>query len=577
MPAPANDNFANAIVITGTSGTATANNVSATTEVGEPELASVGKTVWYKWVAPASGTIYFDTLASGAPVTDTCLGAYTGVAVNALTEIAFNNDGGAGSLSLMSFVAVSGTTYYIQVGTFGGAEEGDIALRWFTGTAAPTGICAPVPWNSMVLHPARVRGFDFNYPDVAISDLAFTTQFPEAAGPDTYDDTVLFNGHATGIANSDDINQFPFPGGAGVGVPVVWTKMCWQPIGAPGPGDLNYEGLKVGFTGMVGDSFYKPVYTAAVAVPANDHFGTMTNGAQTDAPFPQSGFATPSISFIVCNDTTVVAGVSRGRARLYVDGVLVKTEIDLSRVVTTYDKIHSDAIELVHGMNMGLFEWVPCDCPFSGLSPVPELCGTSQWGGVTAFRHTLQGGSMRTLVSLGGQPKGRYKGWRPIGQKPLPKLPISIPFDPSVPPFDPGTGGAPPGGGGGGSSSAHALTEITPIAAAAFTDTGIQIPASVVVESVSVRVVTAIPTAATFTVGIAGNPSKFNTAPVSTVAGSVDAGTNAGDYLNTTAIAVRITPNVSPATATGQVRVTITYRSSSTAAAPASDLSFFMS
>lgn len=103
------------------------------------------------------------------------------------------------------------------------------------------------------------------------------------------------------------------------------------------------------------------------------------------------------------------------------------------------------------------------------------------------------------------------------------------------------------------------LSEETTIAAAATTDTTIQMPAASVVLGVSVRVTTVIPTATTFTVGDSGSAARFSTAAVSVAAGSTDKGTKAGAYYNASALSVRITPNGTPATATGKVRVTIYY------------------
>lgn len=103
------------------------------------------------------------------------------------------------------------------------------------------------------------------------------------------------------------------------------------------------------------------------------------------------------------------------------------------------------------------------------------------------------------------------------------------------------------------------LTELTTIAAAATTDTTIQMPAGAIILSVSVRVTTVIPTAATFTVGDSGSAARFSTTTVSTAATSTDVGTKAGAYYNASALSVRITPNLTPADNTGRVRVTIAY------------------
>lgn len=104
------------------------------------------------------------------------------------------------------------------------------------------------------------------------------------------------------------------------------------------------------------------------------------------------------------------------------------------------------------------------------------------------------------------------------------------------------------------------VTELTTIAAAATTDTAIQIPANAIVLAVSVRVTVVIPTAATFTVIGTTTSTAFQTgATVSAAATTTDAGTKACPYLNATAQTIRITPNAQPADTTGRVRVTIAY------------------
>lgn len=103
------------------------------------------------------------------------------------------------------------------------------------------------------------------------------------------------------------------------------------------------------------------------------------------------------------------------------------------------------------------------------------------------------------------------------------------------------------------------LTELTTIAASAFTDTTIQMPDNSVVIGVSVRVTTALPITSTFTVGDAGSAARFSTAAVSKASGSTDPGTKAAAYYNATAASVRITPDSTPSDNTGRVRVTIQY------------------
>src|SRR5262249_27185304 len=82
---PPNDNFDNAQQIGGCSGTITGTNLGATKEAGEPVHVSTTpgstKSVWYKWLAPSTGTVTIDTVGSidtfGIEF-DTILAVYTG-------------------------------------------------------------------------------------------------------------------------------------------------------------------------------------------------------------------------------------------------------------------------------------------------------------------------------------------------------------------------------------------------------------------------------------------------------------------------------------------------------------------
>ena len=117
-----NDNFASATVITGASATAIGNNVSATTEAGEPVSCNgigSGQSVWWQWTAPSNGTVQIDTLGSNF---ETALGVYTGSSVSALSVKASSYDysdpvtAAQSQQSEVSFNAVAGTTYRISVG-----------------------------------------------------------------------------------------------------------------------------------------------------------------------------------------------------------------------------------------------------------------------------------------------------------------------------------------------------------------------------------------------------------------------------------------------------------------------------
>ena len=134
--APGNDNFANAQLLRGSAGSLTASNVLATKELGEPAHAgnAGGASIWYKWQAPASGTVTFTTakyrLGDPQSTFDTLLAVYVGASVDTLTLIAGNDDAVSSAFtSSVTFNAVAGNTYYIAVDGFNN-QTGAVALSW---------------------------------------------------------------------------------------------------------------------------------------------------------------------------------------------------------------------------------------------------------------------------------------------------------------------------------------------------------------------------------------------------------------------------------------------------------------
>ena len=122
--APLNDNFVDSLPVNGSATTVTGTNVNATKEPGEPNHAGNpgGKSVWWSWTAPFSGSVSLNTFGS---TFSTLLAAYTGDAVSALTPI-------ASGFSSVSFNVVEGTTYRIAIdgSNFGsGASTGTVTLN----------------------------------------------------------------------------------------------------------------------------------------------------------------------------------------------------------------------------------------------------------------------------------------------------------------------------------------------------------------------------------------------------------------------------------------------------------------
>lgn len=135
-----NDNFGDAEVISGSTGSVIGRNAFFTGEGGEPSNAdwdsSPINSAWFAWTAPASGQFSFDTCTETR--FDTTLGVYTGSRVDELTLEDDNNDVSCGwdrDLSRVSFTAVEGTTYRISVDGVDD-EGGAFTLSW--GPTPPT-------------------------------------------------------------------------------------------------------------------------------------------------------------------------------------------------------------------------------------------------------------------------------------------------------------------------------------------------------------------------------------------------------------------------------------------------------
>lgn len=138
VPRPANDAFANAETISGSTGLVEASNIYATREAYEPTHGGSGgsASLWYRWTAPADGALVVSTgSTSGAAYSsnfDTLLGVYTGTAVASLSVRATNDDHSRTSGQLWSRVAievVAGTSYNIAVDGWGGSK-GQVKLSW---------------------------------------------------------------------------------------------------------------------------------------------------------------------------------------------------------------------------------------------------------------------------------------------------------------------------------------------------------------------------------------------------------------------------------------------------------------
>jgi len=126
--APPNDNFANAVVVTGESGSVAGTNVGATMEPGEPQhYPSGGRSVWYSWTPPVTGLATWTVVGDF----DAIYAVYTGSAVDALTRVS----GADFHDRTASFGVLAGTTYHVAVDGYGTA--GNFTLSWSMYTGGP--------------------------------------------------------------------------------------------------------------------------------------------------------------------------------------------------------------------------------------------------------------------------------------------------------------------------------------------------------------------------------------------------------------------------------------------------------
>ncbi|QTA83685.1 Uncharacterized protein dnl_60990 [Desulfonema limicola] len=124
-----NDNFTQALTISGISGGTAGSNLNAGKETGEPDHAynSGGSSLWWKWTAPESGYMLFNTYGSNF---DTLLAVYTGTTLAELNELGSSDDDGSPDNNSGVVVQVqAGITYYIAVDGYDGST-GNIVLNW---------------------------------------------------------------------------------------------------------------------------------------------------------------------------------------------------------------------------------------------------------------------------------------------------------------------------------------------------------------------------------------------------------------------------------------------------------------
>jgi len=137
-PPPANDNFADAEVISGASGRVVGDNTAATMEgdlkTSNGYNADLGGSVWYSWTAPASGAVSFLVAHDEPPSFSMDVSVYSGNSRTSLLGHGSSNRSEPDDMGYWGtyafFNAEKGTTYkiYVAHGNYGCA--GAFTLMW---------------------------------------------------------------------------------------------------------------------------------------------------------------------------------------------------------------------------------------------------------------------------------------------------------------------------------------------------------------------------------------------------------------------------------------------------------------
>jgi hypothetical protein len=215
---PANDNFDNAILLTGTSGSASVSVAEATYETNEPASQYCSKgTAWYKWVAPANGKL--QVISGGQAETGfSCSYILVGSAVGSLSTLADRQllqAFGIHARLIQDTVQVqSGQTYFIQTS----AAEGYYAANTFASfsfafTQPPIKLVAavlPTARSVSVGTPATAYGTMIN---TSSSDLYACLMAMPSGVPATFQ-----------YRAADALNNFTAPLNTAVTIPAGGTQ-----------------------------------------------------------------------------------------------------------------------------------------------------------------------------------------------------------------------------------------------------------------------------------------------------------------------------------------------------------------
>lgn len=191
---PANDNFANRIVLSGATATGNSLTDAATAESGEPihHNPSSRKTVWWSWTAPAAGTVTISTIGSNF---DTVLAIYTGNSLGSLALVTSDDEGGGNNTSRVSFTTAAGITYQIAVDGWSTAS-GTVVLN--------VSQAIPIQFSS----PTRLGNGHFQFTITGPNGEQYEVRTStDLINWNTIIQSGTFNGNPVNISDTDAVNH----------------------------------------------------------------------------------------------------------------------------------------------------------------------------------------------------------------------------------------------------------------------------------------------------------------------------------------------------------------------------------
>ena len=185
---PSNDNFANAIILTGSAGTVDGTTVDATIESGDPCGFSPGSgsgSVWYTWTPPLSGALLFS--GSGFLTNYTI---YTGTSLSSLASI----EGGQFSCNVYVDVR-AGQKLYIEMSSMSG-YAGSFSIGWQI---------SPPPVNDGFANAIALTGSSGNAQGTTVGETSavWYSWTPPASGAFIFNLSGMYNTHLTVYSGTD--------------------------------------------------------------------------------------------------------------------------------------------------------------------------------------------------------------------------------------------------------------------------------------------------------------------------------------------------------------------------------------